>query len=76
MYGGLDHLYRPKELGGLGISDMKLVATAFEANWLWLQKTDQDKAWAALPLRQSCEAVVFFRASTNTTISDGRSTLF
>jgi hypothetical protein len=35
---------RPKEIGGLGITDLRLAGTAFEAKWLWLQKTDQDRA--------------------------------
>jgi len=33
---------RPKELGGLGITDMRLAATAYESKWLWLQKIYQD----------------------------------
>lgn len=67
---------RPKELGGLGIPDLKLVNTAFEAKWLWLQKTDSARAWAALPLKQSSEAIAFFRASTHTIVGNGRDTLF
>jgi hypothetical protein len=67
---------RPKELGGLGIPDLRLTALAFEAKWLWLQKVDQDRAWAALPLNMSAEAKAFFRASTYTIIGNGRNTLF
>jgi len=67
---------RPKELGGLGITDLKLQATAFEAKWLWLQKTDADRAWTSLPLQQSNEARSFFQASTYTIIGNGRNTLF
>jgi hypothetical protein len=26
----------PKEIGGLGITDLRLAGTAFEAKWLWL----------------------------------------
>lgn len=67
---------RPKDLGGLGFSDLKLVNLAFETKWLWLQKTDSDRAWAELPLQQSREARSFFRASTYTIIRNGRDTLF
>jgi hypothetical protein len=67
---------RPKDLGGLGIPDLKLVATAFEAKWLWLQKVNRDRAWAALPLKMSTEAVAFFRASTHTVVGNGHNTLF
>jgi hypothetical protein len=31
---------RPKELGGLGIVDLKLAGYALQARWLWLQKMD------------------------------------
>lgn len=67
---------RPKDIGGLGISDLKLVTTAFEAKWLWLQKTDRDRAWAELPLKLTDEARAFFRASTYTIVGNGEHTLF
>lgn len=67
---------RPKELGGLGIVDLKLVATAFESKWLWLQRTDADRAWANLPIKQSDEARAFFWASTYSVVGNGESTLF
>jgi hypothetical protein len=67
---------RPKELGGLGIPDFKLVNVAFEAKWLWLQSTDTSRAWSELPLKQSAEARDFFRASTRTVIGNSRRTLF
>ena len=66
---------RPKKLGGLGITDLKLQATAFKAKWLWLQKTDADRAWTSLPLQQSNEVRSFFQASTYTIIGNGRNTL-
>ena len=35
---------RTIELGGLGISDLKLAGFALQTRWLWLQKVDQDRA--------------------------------
>jgi hypothetical protein len=67
---------RPKDIGGLGIFDLKLVATAFEAKWLWLQKTDRDRAWAELSLKLTEEARAFFRASTYTVVGNGEHTRF
>lgn len=67
---------RPKEIGGLGITDLKLTGTVLEAKWLWLQKLDSDRAWSKLPLKTSPEARAFFRASTYTIIGDGATTLF
>ena len=67
---------RPKELGGLGISDLKLASFALQTRWLWLQKTDQDRAWSQLPIHTSKEVQSFFRASTFTRLDDGRKALF
>jgi hypothetical protein len=67
---------RPKDIGGLGITDFRLAEMAFQAKSLWLQRTDQERAWAELPLKSSPEAVAFFRASTYTVVGNGRSTLF
>jgi hypothetical protein len=67
---------RPKELGGLGITDLWLAGTAFEKKWLWLQRTDRDRAWSELPLKTSPEAAAFFRASTYSVIGSGTETLF
>lgn len=70
---------RPKELGGLGIlgiSDLKLASFALQTCWLWLQKTDQDRAWSQLPIKTSKEVQAFFRASTFTKLGDSSTTLF
>lgn len=67
---------RPKELGGLGITDIRLATTAFECKWLWLQRIDQDKAWAELLLRTSKTAIRFFLASTYSSAGNGEQTMF
>ena len=67
---------RPKEIGGLGITDLRLAGTAFQAKWLWLHKTDRDRAWSELPLKTSPEAPAFFRASTYSVVGSGMETLF
>jgi hypothetical protein len=36
---------RPKELGGLGISNVRTLSRALRARWLWLQKSDPNKPW-------------------------------
>lgn len=35
---------KPTPLGGLGVSDLKLSGYALQTRWLWLQKTDSDRA--------------------------------
>ena len=67
---------RPTQLGGLGISDLKLTSYALQTKWLWLQQTDQDRAWSQLPIQTTPQVQAFFRASTFTAIGDGRTTLF
>jgi hypothetical protein len=67
---------RPKELGGLGIVDLKLAGYALQARWLWLQKTDSQRAWSQLPIKVDPHVYAFFRASTFTIVGDGRKALF
>ena len=66
----------PTQLGGLGINDLKLQGFALQTRWLWLQKIDQDRAWSQLPIKTAPEVQAFFRASTFTTIGDGKQALF
>ena len=41
---------RPTELGGLGITDLKLAGYTLQTRWLRLQKTDSSRAWSELPI--------------------------
>jgi hypothetical protein len=38
---------RPKELGSLGISDLKNLGWALQVQWLWLKKSDPSKPWVS-----------------------------
>lgn len=67
---------RPTQLGGLGISDLKLAGCALQTRWLWLQKTDSERAWSQLPISTEPQVQAFFRESTYTLVGDGRATLF
>jgi hypothetical protein len=37
--------------GGLGVIDLRLAGVALRTRWLWLQRTEPDKAWASLPMK-------------------------
>lgn len=67
---------RPKELGGLGISDLQLAGFALQTRWLWLQQADEHRAWSQLPIRTCPQVREFFRASTYRIVGNGHRTLF
>ena len=67
---------RPTEMGGLGITDLKLAGYALQTRWLWLQKTDSARAWSELPINVDKEVQAFFRTSTYTELGDGANSLF
>jgi hypothetical protein len=47
-----------------------------QTRWLWLQKTNNTRAWSELPIKTNPEVQAFFRASTFTVIGDGSNALF
>jgi len=67
---------RPTELGGLGITDIKLMGYALQTRWLWLQKADQDRAWSQLPIKTCPQVQAFFKASTYSVVGNGEQTFF
>jgi hypothetical protein len=67
---------RPKELGGLGISDLQKLNWALRVRWLWLERTDHSKSWADLPLQSSSTLKSILSTALITEIGDGRNTLF
>lgn len=67
---------RPTNLGGLGITDLKLASIALQSRWLWLQRTDTTRAWSELPIKTDEEVMAFFQASTFSVVGDGRATRF
>ena len=66
----------PTELGGLGITNLRLAGLALQTCWLWLHKIDNGRAWSSLPLNMDSEVHAFFRASTFTELGDRNDTLF
>jgi hypothetical protein len=45
----------PTEAGGPGVLDMRLAGIALHTRWLWLQRTDAERAWAALEVAVSTD---------------------
>ncbi|WVZ79026.1 hypothetical protein U9M48_026654 [Paspalum notatum var. saurae] len=69
-------IVRPKQFGGLGVLDLKLFSIALQSRWLWLQRTDEDRVWAGLPISVASDVRQFFDASIQVKIGNGRKTLF
>jgi hypothetical protein len=67
---------RPKDLGGLGISDLRIMSWALRARWPWLQKSDRTKPWSDFQI-QTCDIVQsLVVAAVITHLGDGSDTLF
>jgi hypothetical protein len=67
---------RPKELGGLGISDLRNHSWALRARWPWLQKTDRNRPWVDFPIHVYDVVQKLMAVAVITEIGDGANTLF
>ena len=88
LWAGKDHAVRGKNLvawptvctpiscGGLGVIDLRLSGFALRARWLWMQRTDDDRAWSALPIKIEPEVRALFDASVIVAVGNGTRTLF
>ena len=61
----------PRELGGLGISDLQLHGAALRERWQWRKWSDEGRSWQQLILPTDLRAECVFRASTSIIIGDG-----
>jgi len=67
---------RSVSAGGLGVLDFRLANTALQTRWLWLQRTDHERAWSELDIPVSAEVQAFFRASVLAVLGNGESIRF
>ena len=67
---------RPISLGGLGVRDLERVGLALRLRWLWLSRTDTNRAWAGLDLQFSSTERALFFASTYMELGDGLTARF
>jgi hypothetical protein len=67
---------RPKDLGGLGIIDLRRLGVALRLRWDWLRKYDPSRTWVNLPSSTDKVSQALFRASTLPVLGDGSRTLF
>jgi hypothetical protein len=76
MYGCVANSLLAQGTEGLGVLDLKLTEIALQSRWLWLQHTDEQRAWSELPIKTTIEVQAFFRASTYTVLGNGNKMLF
>ena len=72
----LSKVCRSKELGGLGIADLKSLGYALRARWPWLKKSEPNKPWAFLSLQVSKEVDCLISMAVFTEVGDRANTLF
>ncbi|KAM0888691.1 hypothetical protein ACQ4PT_028193 [Festuca glaucescens] len=71
-----DAVCAPKELGGLGLPNLRWMHAALRARWIWLQRSASDRAWSGLPFGVSQDAAALFYASVDITVGSGATLRF
>jgi hypothetical protein len=66
----------PKEWGGLGIPNLRMLNLALRARWLWLQRVDNTRPWNEFNIQVPPMVRQVFEGATYSVIGDGRSTFF
>ncbi|WVZ82473.1 hypothetical protein U9M48_029730 [Paspalum notatum var. saurae] len=66
----------PKELGGLGLPDLRSMGFALRLRWEWQRRSQPDVPWARLPCRKERVVDCLFRASVSVVLGDGAHALF
>lgn len=67
---------RPRELGGLGLVDLRRFGIALRLRWLWLRRAGSARAWESLPAAEEKAIRAVFSVATESILGDGKSTLF
>ena len=61
----------PKDLGGLGLSDLSTLGVALRLRWEWLRRSDPSAPWAQLTFKMDAVSEAMFSASVRVVIGDG-----
>ena len=59
-----DQVCTPKEYGGLGIPNLRLLNMALRARWPWLMRTEHDRPWSEFNLQVSLDSLSIYKAAT------------
>jgi len=63
----------PKELGGLGMPDLRFMGYALRLRWEWMRRVQPDAVWARLPSKPEKNVESMFHASVSVIIGEGAS---
>ncbi|KAM0915236.1 hypothetical protein ACQ4PT_010999 [Festuca glaucescens] len=66
----------PKEVGGLGLPNLKLFCRALRLRWLWHEWSEPTRPWVGTPTPCDAKDQDFFHEATRVTIGDGKRALF
>jgi hypothetical protein len=67
---------RPAILSGLGLPDLTLQGYALRMRWLWFQRTDASRPWAALPQQHEHIVETMFNSSITVQLGNGLRSFF
>lgn len=66
----------PKDVGGLGLPNLRMLGIALRLRWEWLRRADPGALWAALPAPADREVHARFQDSIRVVIGYGGSAFF
>jgi hypothetical protein len=66
----------PKDHGGLGLLDLRILGYALRLRWEWMRRTEPNSAWAALPSAPERKVATMFSSSVYVEVGDGTSMKF
>jgi hypothetical protein len=71
-----DRVCMPKELGGLGIINLRKMNIALRTRWLWLSRVEASRPWKEFVIQVPRMVTEIFEAATSSVVGDGASTFF
>jgi hypothetical protein len=71
-----DRVCMPKELGGLGIINLRRMNLALRTRWLSLSRVEASRPWKEFDIRVPAMVTEIFKAATSSVVGDGASTFF
>lgn len=66
-----DQVCTPKEYGGLGVPNLRMLNTALRARWPWVARTEQDRPWSEFNIQVSPESMGIYKAATKCALGSG-----